>query len=451
MQRQLNQLRTLAFNQAIDYFIQIAKFKGASGEVIVKLLDWQVEEIRKIVSTMDGEYLWRWQRGFSKTILLAILGTFLACYNLRTCIVLPTKKQLAQLRLYLESCELFDKRGRSTKRAADDWYYLAGKPMMHLDIANFSTVNSGRFDCLLWDECAQLIYEPKKEELIYKMDGVFRSMKYKVKLYSSTPITGSEFEKIERFLPKDRVSHRNYLNTPENFIIQNQFQLEILEKEREAYIARGREWQWIQENLAEYQSAGGTVFTTAVYGPHTHTQVTRWGFDFHDYTTGHMGVGMTVDRQDKAVYIISEKNFRYQESSTTDESLKFMTLPLFHGCWIYGEPMGYNAGFYKQARKYGLRNVASEQLSTSKGDATVANLFDWKIYIDPDLTPETYNDFRTAQWKDAGKYRIQKEHSGTIFRNHYLDCVKNAVPRLQTGYAIRSRRDRFDLDAQFFV
>jgi hypothetical protein len=439
---------------------------GAAGKTITTLKPWQLYEVHNICASMNGDFLWRWQRGFSKTLMVSIIALFFACLGLRTCIILPAKKQLGQIKEYFETCELLDYRGQDKKIGPEGWYSINGKKLIHVDIAGMTAVNSGRFHCVIWDECAQLVKEPRKEYYYDKADGMFRAMEYKIKLSTSTPLIGSRFEKedlylqglwaekIKAKLPQTKhwdvsqiiaryqcpwVSWRNYENTPDNFVTDTPMKYAALMAERAKAVKMGLLWIWQSENKAIYVSAGGKVFTTVIFMKHNMTKWNISGFDFHEHEIGHIECRFFWNRNDPtALYATGELQHKYGDQDTAMESVKFLRQPAYNHVRKRGEDQGFNRGFFKDARRYGV--IAANRI-LSKADQ-VANLFEFKIFVDPEVTPNLYEDIRSAQWKDPNKYEIRKESQGQDFRNHYLDCLLNAAPNAKGSNFLNT--DQYD-------
>ena len=82
------------------------------------------------------------------------------------------------------------------------------------------------------------------------------------------------------------------------------------------------------------------------------------------------------------------------------------------------------------SQQYGMQPV---NIGGSAKHNLAWNLLQYHVYVDPKRTPHTYEDLRTAIWKDQNKFQIYKEDSGQTYRNHYLDALMNGIPLW--GYA----------------
>lgn len=436
--------------------IKLAKLRDNNGIPIEFLTDWQIEELGKTISY--GETLWNWGRGFSKTLLCVILSVYCGIYGLKVLYLVPSKKQLDQPKAYFEQFPYIDKKGRD-KKESDGWYYINGKPTIHIDILGDNAIRSGRYHVVILDECGQLVTFPKREQFMQVVDGVQRAMSPTIKLLASTPTIGSQFEKTDYYLQEKwakalrtqrkmdlstreiieqygskYTSHRNFLNTANNFVADTQDKLDLLLEQRERYRSLGLEWLWNQENLAMYQVSGGAAFNNLQVTTFNHlldSDITHFGYDFHGPETGHIEVGIQYrDDYPYKFYILWEKQHKYDHKDSAEDSVKFIDSPFYNGKSKRVESYGFNYGYWMAAQQFGVQPV---NIGGQAKHNLAWNLLQYHIYVDPKRTPLTYEDLRTAIWQDQNKFQVYKESSGETYRNHYLDALMNGVPLYGEG------------------
>jgi hypothetical protein len=419
------------------------------------LKDWQREECMNMIQ--NPKYLINWGRGMSKTILFHLVAVFVALFDMRVIYLVPRVDELEQPMQYFNAnafvdCNSYKKTEKTFSIKKGMWYYVLGKPMIkisNIDDKGFN-VSSGRFNFTLYDECALLMYYAKEVELFNKAAGMLRAMDYPHRIFASTPLIGSHFVTMledYKIHNPDLFSWRNFENTIENFLTDTPEKRRQMEEERQDAIRQGILWAWETENLALPRTAKGPAFKNYIEEPSTDFAVkhhSRIGFDFHGYNTGHIWValGYHAPSRPNDIYVIAEGQEKYDEEANADESMMFLADPFFN-CELYGEgevTNMVNGPFLKAGSPWGMQRTRIDGREKYNLEANMLN-FTW--HIDRSKTPHFFKDFTEAEWQDQNKMELHKEHSGSKFRNHWIDAAMVALPKfVGDGVYIPNKRLR---------
>jgi len=405
----------------------------------ITLLPWQFQECIRVIK--NPATLWRWGRGMSKTFLCALLATYFAIRFLKVCYLVPSAKQFDQALEYFESNPYIDKRGRDRKIAPKNWYYVGGKKLIHIDLVSINSVNSGRFNVVIYDEMAQLVYLPKKEALVPKSYGMLKAMYPTRRFYTSTPLIGSLFQKQEFDLQKQAkedgkpldayVSFRNFENTENPYL-----DIKAIIKEKDELDRLGLFWLWEQENLAKWVVPGGTVFTNIYFEESTRWnggtgyETTHVGVDFHG-AFGQVVVEFFYDPSlPQEIYVTGESRHPQQDNSKIDLSWLSTYAPGIRkavegGVGREGQG-GFNDGYARLARGYGCSVIPSDAATRSR---TLLKALGMSIHIDESITPNLADDIRKAVW-DSNKIYLLKD---SAHPNHYLDAFLVGIGGIGSG------------------
>lgn len=396
-----------------------------------ELLPFQLQECIDWYNNTTN--LWRWMRGFGKTWLRCHLSVFRAIKEKRTIYLTPFEKQLQQADIYFEQNLFLDKRGRFGKKV-DDTYYHHNAPMIITNVLQLGNVASGRFNDIVFDELA--IVESNREFIVDKAMDLQQSMDDCKTDYISTPVFGSLFQKKEDFMTsykKGHVSHRNYINTPNNLVSNTPEKMQRINDAKLEAEVLGKMWEFNQEKLAEYSTRGTTVFVNLVIDDKLSGSwdPTSIGFDFHGGDIGHVAEGVYWTREDPVnLYCVFEDQHPYDNAITAMKSLEYIKdMPKFRNADKYAPSYGFDTGFSKDARYYGV-------MEKEASDQNVYNALCYVIHINPKLTPKLYADMVAAFYEDQTKYKIHKEKTGDKYRNHFLDAFLLAVPSKGEGFLI---------------
>lgn len=396
----------------------------------------------------------------SKTFLCALLSVYFAIRYLKVIYLVPSAKQFDQALEYFEANPYIDKKGRDRKIAVKNWYFVGGRNLIHIDLMSINSVNSGRFNVIIYDEAAQLVYLPKKEALIPKSFGMLKAMYPSKKFFTSTPLVGAFFEKQEEQLrkqaiseqkqPGSYVSFRNFKNTPDNFLDIPAIMQERIEMDR-----LGMLWLWEQENLARYVVARGIVFPNVIYEEsnawnHGHGFTTsNIGVDFHG-SFGQVVVEIFVDpAQPTELYVTGEKRFPQAKKGVGINLSWLQTCypdvkkAVEGGATKEGEG-GFNDGYARESKRYGAIVIPSDMATKSRILIYTLTL---TIHIDERLTPELFADIRKATWEENKVY-ILKDKTHT---NHYLDAFLVGIGGLGQGEVYDPGSDEIEFHGDYIT
>ncbi len=414
-----------------------AKYTG------IILADWQEQTCQAIFNY--SRFLLNWGRGMSKTLLLCLVSVFFAMLGMKVCYCVPRTDELTQPLEYFNNNPFVDdnphKKGNDKSVIIEKarWFSVLGKPMIkitNIDDKGFN-LSSGRFNVVIYDECALLMYYKLEVELLNKGKGLLRAMDYPHVIYASTPLVGSHFYEIFEHYPGHQKSWRNFENTPNNFITNTKEKLEQLLEERLEAEQMGILYAWETENLAIPHTASGAAYKNLV----VHTSLDDYpsqipshcGFDFHGYATGHIWVAFYYNPQQslKDVWVLYEGAETYDEADTADESMEFLESPFFAPMLLRGESGGMiNDPYIKAGRKWGMNSVS---INGEEKHDLEANILNYRIHLIKNRTPKFADDIANAEWKDPNKFELHKESAGVKFRNHYLDAFMNVLPAFSVG------------------
>lgn len=423
----------------------------------IDLTEWQDTEVKRILKS--SRYIMNWGRGMSKTILLCFLSVFFALLGMKVCYCVPREDELEKPLDYFNCNPFVDhnpyKKGNDKSHTIKKgtWFYVLGKPMIkitNIDDKGFN-LSSGRFNVVIYDECALLMYYKMEKELLNKGKGLMRATSYPHLIFASTPLVGSHFYELYKNYPDSNKSHRNFENTKDNFITNTPDKRRQLEEERREAEEMGTLYAWETENLAIPRTANGAAFKNLYYEDiSTFPSIipTHCGFDFHGWQTGHIWVAFYYNpaQSKKDIYIIKEGAETYaKEEDDSAKTIEFLKDPFFRGMILKGEAGNMiNDPFAAPARKYGLIGV---DITGNKKHNLEANILNYRIHIPYTLghciVPNFENDIKYAEWKDFTKFVLHKEQTGTRFRNHYIDAFANALPiYYEAGMYIPNKRVR---------
>jgi hypothetical protein len=392
----------------------------------VHLLPFQLDVAVKWWNTPKN--LWRWQRGFSKSFMLVYLEVLRAILGRRVAYFVPFEKQLKQATIYFNQNPFLDQAGRRGKDV-DGTFYIGGKPVIVIAILSPGNIMSGRFHDVALDELAEL--EPGRENLVEICKRLQRSLSDCKISFVSTPKADTVFQREEEYIissGKGNIVHLNYQNCPDNLVSDTPEKMQAIEDSRLQAEANGTLWLWEQMELAIYSTCGQKAFRIKIEDIDPNWKPTDIGFDFHEWATGHIVVGVYYDevRHPNDIWFVYERQHQYKESDNGVSSLRFIDdMPIYHGCNKYAGSYGFNACFCMDAKEFGVIDRCEKKTGES---GLVYNALCYTLHFDPKLTPLTYHDFFVAYFDDPKIYKLHKEVSGDVYRNHHLDAGLLAIP-----------------------
>ena len=427
----LLKLLSLKFPSNIIYYFKIAGYT---------LKPFQFLEFCILLAC--NKYLINWQRGFSKTFIFAHFATFTALHGEMSLYATPHSDQLDQFKIYCDANPWIDANPRKIEdktfvKTHKSWYRINGKLRIKLTTIDRDgqNVSSGRFNNVLIDESALLMYYKKESWIYTKINGMLRARSPMRRIYASTPLFGSHFVRLMNDwnnITPNSVSWRNFENTPDNFVTDTPEAMAVLMDERAEAIRMGIEWSWICENLAIAQALGGAVFPNCILDSKHKYRIPNYaGFDFHGHAIGHIGVEMYHNKHDGIhhLWVVKETKNAYPKLSTTMDSVRFLGDPYYSQIKNKSvETYGFNEGYFRDARKYGVKPV---NISGIKKHNLTYNLLKFIVHINRQLTPLLADDIEKALWDDPNIFKVLKKKTGEKYRNHYLDALFNGAPRLR--------------------
>jgi hypothetical protein len=374
-----------------------------------------------------------WGRGMSKTFMDCHFAVYTGLFGLYTAYCVPRQDQFDQAMRYFDNNPFVDSNPhKAGSKSFGAWYSVQGKlliKLINIDDKGYN-VSSGRFNNVILDELALLMYFSKEIEIINKSFGMMKSMPYQHLLMDSTPLIGSHFVTIKNDWEEndpESVSWRNFQNTPDNYVTDTNEKLDNMMGELYEARRMGVEWYWECENLAVPRVPGGTPFPNVIFEDFSREgkPITHMGFDFHGPELGHKEVGMFISRLYKDdLWVISESTHKYDPLDLPKESLSFLADKSYRGVVKRVETNGFNDGWFRTARQFGMIGV---ELINGKVDEGFYNLLKYRIHVSPVFTPELKKEIEEAQWDDPNVFKIKKEGSGKKWRNHFIDCLKNGA------------------------
>lgn len=413
--------------------LSVAIYFRAQG---ITLKPWQFSNFLRCLSRRNS--MKNWGRGMSKTFMDSHFSVYTGLFRLATAYCVPRQDQFDQAKKYFDN-NPFVETNPHTRGAKNfgQWYKILDNKLIKLiniDDKGFN-VSSGRFNNVILDESALLMYFAKEIEIYNKAMGMMKSLPYQHLLIDSTPLLGSHFYNIKEdweVHDPGAVSWHNFQNTPDNFVSDTQEKLDNLMNELAEQKRMGTEWNWECENLAVPRVPGGTPFPNVIWGKYTIPKTAfidpkSLGLDFHEHVIGHIGVEwwwspMTPSR----VYATREFANQYDALDTGEESVSFLAEPYYKRIRRKrAEEFGFNSGFYKDARAHGVKSF---DITGNKKHNTIYNFKQFHVYIDPLITPYLAQDIKNAMWVDAVIFKIMKKATGPKYRNHYLDAGLIGLP-----------------------
>ena len=402
----------------------------------ITLLPWQFNNFLNSLARRNT--MKNWGRGMSKTFMDCHFAVYTALFGLKSAYCVPRQDQFDQAKIYFNQNPFVNNNPhKSYDKAFGQWFsvhkYSQSIKIINIDDKGYN-VSSGRFNNLILDESALLMYFAKEIEIYNKAMGMMKSMPYQHLLIDSTPLLGSHFynlkEDWEQYDP-GAVSWHNFQNTPNNYVSDTDEKLDNLMAELYEQRRMGIEWNWECENLAVPRVPGGTPFPNVIWEDFEYIRGNYMGFDFHGPDLGHMEVEIYIDYQlPDELYVMSESTHRYDPLATGMESVKFLEAQEYRGVVKHVETHGFNEGYFRDARRYGMIGC---ELINGKVDEGFYNLLKYHIHINQVFTPELAREVREAQWDDPNVFKIKKEGSGKKWRNHRIDCLKNGAKRHGRG------------------
>lgn len=388
-------------------------------------------------------YMLNWGRGMSKTFLLAVLAVFFGIQGEVVCYMAPQTDQLIAFSGYLDANPFVDsnpyKKGgdKSFYREKTKWYKINGRwaiRVIHIDDKG-KNVSSTRTTVNMVDEAALLMFYAKEQYIYEKLDGMLRAANHPKEIIASTPLFGSHFLtllKDNKLFHPERISHRNFINTPDNFVSNTPSKMQALMESKAKATRLGMLNMWKCENYAIAKAMGGNPFPNVRWGKFiipksAFKNPLSLGLDYHGPDIGHIGVEWWWSPMfPLKVYATHEFANVYDAEATGAESVDFLNTPYFKRIpRKRGEEYGFNSGYYKDSRKWGVKIY---DISGNKKHNSVYNFKQFHVYIDPIITPQLAHDVENAIWVNAAIFKILKKASGITFRNHYLDAGLIGLP-----------------------
>lgn len=442
----------------------------------IVLKSWQLLAVNDIIRL--PRYMLNWGRGMSKTFLLAVLAVFFGIQGLTVCYMAPQTDQLIAFTGYLDNNPFVDsnpykKTGdKSFFREKTKWYKINGRwaiRVIHIDDKG-KNVSSSRINVNMVDEAALLMFMSKELYIYEKLDGMLRVADNPKEIIASTPLFGSHFLtllKDNKLHHPERISHRNFKNTPDNYVSNTPSKRQALMESKAKAKRLGMLNMWECENYAIAKAMGGNPFPNVIWSNFiTHpdydgkgngyrdviiplksfTNPLSLGLDYHGPDIGHVGVEWWWSvHAPSRVYATREFAHLYEDEDTGEESVSFLKEPYYQQIPLKrAEEYGFNSGYYKDSMRHG---VQAYDISGNKKHNSVYNFKQFHVYIDPVITPLLAHDVENANWVNAAIFKIMKKASGIVFRNHYIDAGLIGLPTAKKGgFEIPDDRDNQSYD-----
>ena len=406
--------------------LSVAVYFRAQG---ITLKKWQFHSFLNSLARRNT--MKNWGRGMSKTFMDCHFAVYTALFGLATAYCVPRQDQFDQAMKYFDANPFIEENPhKKGSKNFGQWYKVLNKQLIKLiniDDKGYN-VSSGRFNNLILDESALLMYFAKEIDIYNKALGMLKAMPYQHYLVDSTPLLGSHFYSLKQDWEENdpgSVSWHNFQNTPDNFVSDTDEKMDNLMAELYEQRRMGIEWNWECENLAVPRVPGGSPFPNIIWDDFARKPITHMGFDFHGPDLGHKELGLHFDylRKDE-LWIISESTHKYDPLATGMESVQFLEEEHYRGVVKRVETHGFNEGYFRDARRYGMIGC---ELINGKVDEGMYNLLKYHIHINKVFTPETAKEIIESQWDDPNVFKIKKEGSGKKWRNHFIDCLKNGA------------------------
>ena len=414
--------------------LSVAIYFRAQG---ITLKPWQFYNFLKSLARRNT--MKNWGRGMSKTFMDSHFSVYTGLFRLKTAYCVPRQDQFDQAKLYFDNNPFVDdnphKRGA---KSFGQWYKILGQKLtklINIDDKGFN-VSSGRFNNVILDESALLMYFAKEIEIYNKAMGMMKSMPYQHLLIDSTPLLGSHFYNIKEDWEKNdpgAVSWHNFQNTPDNFVSDTDEKLNNLMNELYEQRRMGTEWNWECENLAVPRTPGGHPFPNVVWDESFGFRLPKSvGFDYHGPDIGHIDVQWWwSDAAPLRVYAVDERTHKYEKDDSAAKSVSFMANQYYQDIpHKVSETFGFNFGYALDARDH---NTIFYEKKYLEKKSIVYNFLHYEVHINKLLTPNFANDVSKARWDNPVIFKVYKNASGITFRNHHLDAGLIALPIIGHG------------------